>query len=60
MSLGAIDPRDREDRAELDHDREDAAGILEADRLADEQQMCRGRDRQEFGNSLYDSEQRRS
>ena len=29
-------------------------------RFTDEQQMCRGRDRQEFGNSLYDSEQRRS
>ena len=56
----AIDPDDCEDRPELDHHREDAAGIVEANRFGDEQQV-RGRgDRKELRDSLHDSEQRRN
>ena len=58
--LRAIQPHDREDRSELNHDGEDAAGIVVARPLRREQQMRGGGDRQEFRDSLHDSEQRRS
>ena len=56
--LRAVEPHDREDRAELDHHGEHAARIVEAEQALADQQMRRRRHRQELGEALHDAEQR--
>ena len=56
--LAPIQPHHREDRAELDHDGEDAAGIVEAEQRARQSAVRGGRDGQELGEPLNDPEQR--
>ena len=57
---GPIQPDHGENRAELDEHLEDAGEVaLEVDPIARDDQMAGGRDGNELGNALDDSEDRR-
>ena len=53
-----VDRQQRQDRAELDQDREGLAEVVvaEAEEMLDQQQMPGRRDREEFGEALDDAE----
>ena len=57
--LAPVEPHHRQDRAELDHHGEGAAGVVEAQGALGQQQVRRRRHRQELGESLHHAEQRR-
>ena len=54
-----VQPHHRQDRTELNHDREHAARIVESERPLADQQVRRRRDGQELGHPLHDAEERR-
>src|SRR5262249_20594040 len=56
--LRAVQPHDGQDRSELDHHREDAARIVEAEQLRADQEVRRARYREELGHPLNDAEDR--
>ena len=58
---GEIDRQQREDRAELDQDRERLAEVVvvQAEEMLHQQQMAGRGDRQEFGEALDQAEHRR-
>lgn len=56
---GPVQPHDRKDRPELNHDGEGIAGIFEPDEVTGKQQMRRRRNREELREALEDAEQRR-